>query len=297
MPGPAIHTNAAGAIRPFYMWAGGKGRLVKEYLEWWPDMADYDHYVEPFFGGGAIFCWMNNEYGHLSGSVGEINAELVGVLREVRGHPKRFILRAQKLAAEFLAVDNHEDRKKWYYEHRALYWKSPDPATLYVLMRLGFNGIWQTCRDSKGLFGTPAGLLGQTSSVQVIDPTLIRNWSNALADVAIHGGSYEKIPLDSKGRSLIYLDPPYRQSFTSYGTGFSDADQEKLIVWFKEQAGAGHKVLLANRDDVGDGFFEQRLSDVADLHWFDVTYTAGRRKKIEGGYAAKKAREFLAISR
>jgi hypothetical protein len=30
-----------------------------------------------------------------------------------------------------------------------------------------------------------------------------------------------------------------------------------------------------------------------NTHYFDITYTAGRRKKIEGGYSAKKATEIL----
>ena len=48
-------------------------------------------------------------------------------------------------------------------------------------------------------------------------------------------------------------------------------------------------VWLCNRDS-GDGFFENRN---AMLNKFPVTYTAGRRKKIENGFAAKKATEIL----
>lgn len=39
------------------------------------------------------------------------------------------------------------------------------------------------------------------------------------------------------------------------------------------------------------------MGDIADFHYFDVIYTAGRRKATAAGYEAKKAREFLAISR
>jgi DNA adenine methylase len=56
----------------------------------------------------------------------------------------------------------------------------------------------------------------------------------------------------------------------------------------------GATVLLANRDN-GDGFFEKILGGRGTFHYFDVTYTAGRRKKNDTRYEAKAAREFLAI--
>ena len=53
---------------------------------------------------------------------------------------------------------------------------------------------------------------------------------------------------------------------------------------------------MSNRD-VGDGFFESRLGD-NNMVYFDVTYTAGRRKKnTDGSHSAKKAREILMIGR
>jgi len=46
---------------------------------------------------------------------------------------------------------------------------------------------------------------------------------------------------------------------------------------------------------VGDGFFESRQGG-NKLVYFDVTYTAGRRKKNDDGtHSAKKATEILMI--
>jgi DNA adenine methylase len=283
-------------LKPFYMWAGGKTRLVKSYEYAWPDMSQYDHYVEPFFGGGAIFCWMSNTYGHLSGSIGDINDELTGVLRMVRDHPVQFTQRVRAIAEEYLAVMGKDDRKAWYYRLRSAYWLAPSPETLYVLMRLGFNGVWQTCMKSQGLFATPAGLLNQSRAEQIIDEGLIANWSAALSKVAVHTGSYDTLVLPTTGRSVIYLDPPYRHSFTNYATDFDDDAQDALTRWFVEQAAAGHKVLMSNRCLPGDTFFEDRLGEFATIKYIDVVYTAGRRKKTDSGFEAKAAREFLAVS-
>ena len=54
--------------------------------------------------------------------------------------------------------------------------------------------------------------------------------------------------------------------------------------------------MMSNRD-VGDNFFEDSIGS-NDIIYFDVTYTAGRRKKNKDGtHSAKKAREILMIGR
>lgn len=285
----------SGSLSPFYMWAGGKTRLVKHYQEVWPNDKGLE-YVEPFFGGGAVFCWRRNELGTLNAHLGDVNSEVMGVLEAVKTDPKAFIKVSKGLASEMVKLTSKEERKEWYYKQRTLYWSNPTPARLYVLMRTGFNGVWQTCKDSNGLFGTPAGLLNQSTVEKVVDDANITEWSAALQGASLHAGSYESMEIPGK-RSLIYLDPPYRGSFTTYGTGFSDEDQVRLTKWYRERVEEGHKVVLANRCVDDDEFFEDLVGDIATFHYFDVTYTAGRRKKVDDGYEAKAAREFIAVSK
>lgn len=280
---------------PLYMWAGGKGRLLKHYTQHWPDPKEYHNYVEPFFGGGAVYAWIHNGSTQPPSVVGDVNAELMMILTEVKTRTEGFIKDVHALVDAYLNVEGGKaQRKVWYYELRKEYWASPDPVKLYVLMRLGFNGIWQTCTASKGLFGTPAGLLGHTRKDQVINDTNVRSWARSLQDTHVHAGPYQEVPIP-KERSLIYLDPPYRDSFTTYGTGFGDEEQKDLVTWALEREKEGHLVILANRCVEDDTFFEDLLPE-ARFYYFDVTYTAGRRKKEEDGtYTAKSAREFIAV--
>jgi DNA adenine methylase len=284
-----------GLLSPLYMWAGGKTRLIKHYEKVWP-ADDHLEYVEPFFGGGAVFGWRLAQRGPVATHIGDVNTELMGVLALIKDDPETFVNGVTRLARQFISLDTKEARKNWYYTQREIYWQRPTTVRLYVLMRTGFNGIWQTCVASGGLFGTPAGLLGQTSVEQIINPSQVRQWSLALQSATLHGGSYEHMQQPSN-RALIYLDPPYRGSFTTYGTSFTDEDQKRLAGWFRDRAGEGHRVVLANRCVGDDVFFEDLIGDVADFHYFDVTYTAGRRKQVGNSFEAKAAREFIAISR
>ena len=51
--------------KPLFMWAGGKTRMIKRYTTsgLLPEVSDLyntiDNYVEPFFGGGAMYLHIN----------------------------------------------------------------------------------------------------------------------------------------------------------------------------------------------------------------------------------------------
>jgi DNA adenine methylase len=90
---------------------------------------------------------------------------------------------------------------------------------------------------------------------------------------------------------MIYVDPPYRGSFTNYGTGFDDNAQKRLVKACEVWKQAGNNVFLSNRE-MSDNFFEQLLPN-STFHKFHITYTAGRRKKTKVGFEAKPAIEIL----
>jgi DNA adenine methylase len=282
-------------IAPFFMWAGGKTKMLKRYQPIWPH-GHYSTYVEPFLGGASVFSWLCNNGDAFDNIVlNDINTEIISVFEAVKNDSETFIKESSDIAKPLIdiPVEDKEVRKKFYYSLRQSYWDNPTIPTLYVLMRLGFNGIWQTCAKSKGLFGTPAGLLNQTRLSQIVNEDIITAWHNQLHNANIYSKDYADISFDPQD-SLIYLDPPYRGSFTTYGVEFDDDEQKRICEWSLELASKGATVLLANRDN-GDGFFEKIIGDNGTFHYFDVTYTAGRRKKNDTGYEAKAAREFLAI--
>lgn len=285
-------------VKPFYMWAGGKTKLLKHYAPIWPE-GRFTQYVEPFFGGGAVFSWLKTFDPSMKASLGDINEELIMVLQAVKTDYGAFIQKVDGYLKAYLVipVEDKPARKAYFYTLREKYWakKDIDAPLLYVLMRLGFNGIWQTCKASNGRFGTPAGLLNHKSIEQVYSRADLKSWSEMLEAAYIQAGSYETLKFNPAG-ALVYLDPPYRDSFTTYGTGFNDDAQRKLVGWALEQSAKGATVLLANRHVEGESFFEDLLP-TAEFHYFDVIYTAGRRKRVEGGFEAKPAREFLAIIR
>jgi len=247
-------------------------------------------YIEAFAGGAAMFQ-------HLSGgaplvaTVSDINRELIDLYRMVKSDADQLISKMCALEAEWMPLER-DARKALYYDLRERYWQVPEgpeaTALLYFLMRTGFNGIWQTCKASKGRYGTPVGLANQ--KVSVFDPGTVKRWQAMLSDTRLLCTGYAGLQIDQP--SFIYCDPPYRDSFTSYGADFGDDAQLALIDWCRSQHHrTGSTVWLCNRD-AGDGFFEDHAPD-ARLHRFPITYTAGRRRRTESGFSAKPATELL----
>ncbi|WP_227649848.1 hypothetical protein [Klebsiella pneumoniae] len=82
-------------------------------------------------------------------------------------------------------------------------------------------------------------------------------------------------------------------SYADYGHAFTDEDHKQLIEWCRQLQERGCVVWLANRE-ANDSFFEENASDASVLR-FDITYTAGRKKKTGNGHEAVKAKDLLII--
>lgn len=282
-------------IKPLFMWAGGKTKMVKHYKPFLPKT--FDTYIEPFFGAGAMLLEAIKINPKAKLVIGDINSSIINIYKSIQTQPKQFIEKMDELSSAYLPLSK-EDRKAFYYnlrnEHAFEYQKynstAEEAAVLYFLMKTGFNGIWQINKNTNNRFGTPCGLLNQKDSVY--DPLNVASWHRILKEATIINGDYKQTLQYVTKNTWVFMDPPYRGGFTTYGTEFGDTEQ-MLVMEAAKALHEGHKanVWVTNRD-VGDGFFDLYKSEF-DIHRFPVTYTAGRRKKTDTGFEAKKAVELL----
>lgn len=288
-------------MKPLYIWAGGKNKMIPKYeLDPGIPLAGYDTFVEPFFGGGAMMIYIYKNNPTVTKFVmNDVNAEIVGLYRAIKTDLPVFISRMDFLQHQYLPLSK-ADRKTFYYALREQYtkhwtqWTSTDEsATLYFLMKTGFNGIWQTTQTSNGRYATPSGLLNQKT--KVYDKDNVLEWHDFLQRVDVHCGDWSACSEEIGERALYFFDPPYRDSFTSYSQVFGDSQQLQLIDFCKAADLKGHLVMYCNRD-AGDDFYTLNQGQLS-INYYDVTYTAGRRKINEdGSQTAKEAREILLYS-
>jgi DNA adenine methylase len=274
-------------MKPLFIWAGGKTKVLKHYAPFMPTA--FQTYYEPFFGGGAMFVHVMNTYRPKNVVINDINSDVINIYKAIKTDLGEFQQCLDSLESQYLPLSK-EDRKTLYFEirHQHAYdyesWSKPvEAATLYFLMKTGFNGIYQLNKNTNGRYGTPAGLLNQKD--KIYDRDVLKWWHDALQNVTIKSDDWkDAVTHDPNG--FFFFDPPYRDSFADYGNGFGDDALTSLLDF----ADAQNLVFVANRAD--DDWFDDQSRSM-QVHYFDITYTAGRRKKTEDGFAAKKAREIL----
>jgi DNA adenine methylase len=243
-------------MKPLFIWAGGKNKMLKHYKPFMPK--NVLSYCEPFFGGGAMFIHVVEKYAPKELIINDINSDIIRIYKTIKSDCDNFISVMDELSEEYLPLDKAA-RKDYYYSlrHKHAYdyvsWDSTrEAAVLYFLMKTGFNGIFQLNINTNNRYGTPSGLLNQKDKVYEKD--VVEWWNKTLQNTTILSGNWKDSVsyIEDKEDSFIFLDPPYRGSFTSYGQEFGDDKQRELISYVQGQKQS--TVFLCNRD-VNDGFY------------------------------------------
>lgn len=227
--------------RPFLKWAGGKGRLIEQYEPYFP--RHFQHYYEPFLGGGAIFFHLADRF--RAATLTDINAELVNVYACVRDRVEALI---QQLS-EHRARHSHS----YYYAVRAqtqLTCPVQRAARLIYLNKTCFNGLYR--ENAKGHFNVP---MGRYKNPNICDAAALRLAAHALRRTRIACQPFEAVLSAAyEETDLVYFDPPYHpishtSNFTGYNRyGFNATDQERLHATFVALAQRGVRVMLSNSD-------------------------------------------------
>jgi DNA adenine methylase len=139
-------------------------------------------------------------------------------------------------------------------------------AQSIFLNRTCFNGLFRMNR--KGEFNVP---FGRYKNPRILNKDNLNDVAALLKTTTIILGDFTRCKKFVDTTSFVYLDPPYRplndtSSFTSYAKdGFSDADQRRLAVFFKELDKKGAKIMLSNSDPRNeksdDSFFDELYAD------------------------------------
>lgn len=292
-------------MKPLYMWAGGKNKMISKYhVSPGIPLTGYDTFVEPFFGGGAMMIHIyKNAPAVKQFVINDINPEIIGLYIAIKKDFVQFINILDQYCSAYLKLSK-TDRKTYFYATREEYttryhgWSSTkSAAVLYFLMKTAFNGIWQTNQNSNGRFATPSGLLNHKGYVYDFDN--VNLWHNFLQRADIHCGDW-KTCVDSvkSDRAFFFNDPPYRDSFTQYAQVFSDQQHIDLINWCCNADSSGNIIMYCNRQ-TSDTFYDTHRGHLC-IETYPITYTAGRRKQhIDEdviSHSAKKAEEILIYS-
>lgn len=224
------------SIKPFLKWAGGKTQLLDEIREFIPD--EFDTYIEPFLGGGALFFHLRP----VKAILADINPELINCYEVVRDNIEELII----------SLGNFRNDEKLYYEVRG--WELSGmsnierAARFIYLNRTCFNGLYR--ENKKGEFNVP---FGKYKNPTICDQARLYQAHYALQNVKLVCANYSTVLRRyAQYNDFIFLDPPYvplgnYSDFKRYTKdSFYDADHIELRDEFKRLVNIGAKVILTN---------------------------------------------------
>ena len=262
-------------LQPFTKWTGGKRQLLPVIKKLMPE--SYNHYYEPFIGGGALFF----DLAPKKAVINDYNAELINCYQQIKENPNELI--------ELLKVHKENNSKEYYLELRSVdrddrINKMPDvqrAARILYMLRVDFNGLYRV--NSKNQFNVP---YGRYKNPKIVDEELIHAISIYLNSnqIEIKAGDFEDALLNVQKEDFIYFDPPYiplsdTSAFTSYThEGFSYDDQVRLRDAFKRLSDAGAYVMLSN----SSSHLVEELYQEFNIHYVEATRTNGAKSSSRG---------------
>ena len=257
--GVAIQASLLPSGRPLLKWAGGKRQLLPVLRRYYP--TEFDRYIEPFVGSGAVFFDLHAS-GYLIGRsvrLSDVNPDLIGCYRAVRDNADQVIAALAELAEEHRARGSacyYEVRDRRFNPSRSALvgdvsarYTPVLAAMLIYLNRTGYNGLFRL--NSSGGFNVPAG---RYTDPCICDPNHIRSVAGALgADgVMLECSRFDETIAVARAGDFVYCDPPYAPlsrtaSFAQYtAAGFHALDQRRLQTAILAAARRGALVLISN---------------------------------------------------
>ena len=180
-------------------------------------------------------------------TLSDANEDLITTYQVVKGDVEALVDKLREHASK------HRERKGRKYADGSTYYlkvRSSEPtdpvetaARFVYLNKTCYNGLYRV--NKSGRFNVPEG---SYANPDICNAERLRRASEALFDATIRWGDFERVVSPNEG-DVIYCDPPYDGTFTSYHpAGFGGDAQTRLRdaanTWRKK----GARVVLSNAD-------------------------------------------------
>jgi DNA adenine methylase len=182
-------------------WTGSKRKQANTIQAVIPE---YDRYIEPFLGGGALL-FLN---GHKKAIASDIYQPLINLWGLVKNNPTDLI---SNYTSQWEMLQ--EDLPDYYYIARKRFNDQPNPYDLNFLLRTCVNGIVRF--NEKGEFNNSFHLSRKGMMPKLFQKNVMA-WHEKLSNVDFYCRDYQDILSGTKKGDFVYFDPPYAGSNNRY---------------------------------------------------------------------------------
>lgn len=178
-------------------WVGSKYKYANTIVSYFP--MDYNNYIEPFVGTGAVLATMCPK----RGVAGDTLAPLIEIWKLLQEQPQRL---TDYYAAAIAEFDQHPART--YERVRDHYNAGPNGLDLLLLSRTCYGGVIRFTKD--GRISTPIGPHKPISPEAF--SSRVAEWRVRVRNVVFLNQSFVRTLSLAEHGDLIYCDPPYVDS-------------------------------------------------------------------------------------
>ncbi len=219
---------------PFLKWAGGKRWLVNDHASLLD--VQFDRFLEPFLGSGAVFFKLAPARAILS----DRNAQLILTYKAIRDDWRK--------VHDHLKRHHRNHDEDYYYAMRDQRPRSAagKAAQLIYLNRTCWNGLYRV--NLNGTFNVPVG----TKVNVVLESDSFEQVASLLANVRLSACDFQKTLEKARTGDFVFIDPPYtvrhnNNNFIKYNESlFSWDDQVRLRDSVQAAYKRGAKLLVTN---------------------------------------------------
>ncbi|MFY7938831.1 MAG: DNA adenine methylase [Flavobacterium sp.] len=231
-------------MKPLIKYRGGKSKEIPQIIKHIPQFDG--RYIEPFFGGGALYFYLEPK----KAIINDINSKLIAFYNGVKNDYNNLRIELDEIEKLYsinrrnfeelkrktpeLRVD--DDNDTLYYQIRDMFndlseKKYSDALLYFFINKTAYSGMIRY--NSKGEFNVPYGRYTN------INTSLVTNGhSRLLSNTDIFNLDYSNIFEMAEEDDFMFLDPPYDCIFSDYGNtehkdGFNEKNHTELANAYK----------------------------------------------------------------
>jgi len=232
-------------MKPLIKYRGGKSKEIPHLIKHIPHYSG--RYIEPFFGGGALFFHLEPK----RAMINDINAKLMAFYLGVKNNfenlktelseiEKQYVIHRRKfeeLKSKTPEKRVDDENETLYYQIRDMFnglseKKYSDALLYFFINKTAYSGMIRY--NAKGEFNVPYGRYANLNTTLVT-----KAHSNLLANTEIFNLDYSEIFNMAEEDDFMFLDPPYDCVFSDYGNaeykdGFNEKNHIELANSYKK---------------------------------------------------------------
>ena len=272
-------------MTPMIKYRGGKSKEISHFISNMPE--NYNRYIEPFFGGGALYFYLEPQ----NAIINDVNTRLYSFYKQMkekypiaRGQLDEIQIIYERNQKEYEAIKKQHPEERVENKNEALYYKMRDmfnhkikceyldSVVYFFINKTAYSGMIRY--NAKGEYNVPFGRYKNFNTKLITEEHY-----ELLKRTKIYNYDYSEIFNMAGNDDFIFLDPPYDCVFSDYGNetyrdGFGEDEHRRLANDF---ANLPCKSLLV----IGKTALTEELYGKCIVEEYDKSYAVNIRNRFK----------------